>query len=352
MKYDIEILVPVCRRFRHRIEDFKRYGLINIGGVRVLVTIISSNEDMDGLEDGWPEGVEARVKKYRLSDHVSNIYKFYAEMKPEDMDFKWLMRVDDDSCTDVAGLYDRLEKLYGWEGKFYLGDLNRFSFALEGDEGRLYRDYKHLLGDFEDTAKWMRNEIECGLISRGGMEHMLASERCMNLIRQRAELRGGYGDCVIAIAAALSKLYPVQCPFISHLPKINEFSAFGGHINHIHMIARQCEGHNFQENSRCGGAQYDALTRHIDGNTTEMEDLLEGKRFLMETDKHLTVYEFNAGKMAKIKFDDNSYIWTEYEGSIQMFCNSNEIHRTLNMDESGNLFGKGDDGEEIFLRPI
>lgn len=345
MNFDMEILVPVCRKLSRRTEDFKKYGLINTKGVRVLVTAISSNEDIDGLAEGWPEGVSVRVKKYESFDYVSNMYRFYAEMKSEDMDFKWIMRVDDDSCTDLGGLYERLENFYDWKEKFYLGDLSDFSEALNGGEGQVFPDYSHLLGEFKSVAKWMKNEVECGIISRAGMEHILNNDKCMNLIAQRAELRGGYTDCTIAIAAAISKFHPTQCPFVSCFPKVNEFSLFGGHINHIHMVSRTDDGYNFRGGVRCGKVQYDALIKKIEGRMTDLENLISGKKFLMETDSELIVYNFKPDRTVEIKFNETIYIWTEYEGSIFVFSEPNIIYKSFLVSDSGNLTLVEQDGK-------
>ena len=352
MLYDIEIILPVCRRYSNRVKDFKRYGLLNTSGRKVLVNIIVSDEDFEGLEEGWPEGVEVRVKNYENPHHVSNIYRFYADLKKSELNSKWLMRVDDDSCTDVGGLLSNLELLYDWEAPFYLGDMTVFGRVLEGHEGHVYNDYKHLLGDLEVVAPYLSNEIECGIISKGAMERILGDDRCVRLIRQRSQLKGGYGDCVTALAATMVKVPPVQCPFLSHLPRIAEFSLFGGHLNHIHAIARDSEGDNFHEGMRSGNIQFEALTRRADGIMTDMELSVSGRRFLLETENELGVYEFMPDRTASIKFDRQKYIWMEVEGSIIMFAFHRDIHRTFKPDESGGLVGHCHDGNRIVLKPI
>jgi hypothetical protein len=353
MEYDAEILVPFCRKFAGRIREFKRYGLLNTGGRRVLLTaILSGNEEVGGLLEGWGEGVEARAVSYRQPDHVSNIYRFYAELNESSLRSRWLVRVDDDSCTDVGGLLDNLDLFYDWEGKFYLGDLASFRQTLSFGEGQVYPSYRHLLGDLEDKAELLLNEIECGVISRGGMAHMLGSPPCMNLIRQRSELRGGFGDCVTAVAAALSKLHPVQCPFISHLPLISDFSVFGGHLNHIHMVSRDSSGENFQDHEKCGPVQYEAFVRGVDGVMSELEASLVGRKFIMETDSELRMIEFHPDRTAKIKFDDRRHVWTEFESRIQIFCDAREVGLSLKMDGSGRLLGTDEHGAELVYRPV
>ena len=352
MEYDAEILVPLCRKFMGRVDDFKRYGIFNTKGRRVLLSVIlSANEEIEGIQEGWGDGVEARTLKNRNPDHVSNIYRFYAELKEESLRARWVIRVDDDSCTDVDGLLNNLDLFYDWEGKHYLGDLTNFGQTLNYGEGNVYPDYQHLLGDLEERARFLSNEIECGVISRGGLLHMLGNEDSMHLLKQRAALRGGFGDCVTAVAAAIAKLHPTQCPFISHLPRLNEFSPFGGHLNHIHMLSREAEGENFGDFERGGEAQWTALTRKIDGEMTELERSLAGKRFVLETKDELKLYEFRGDRTARAKFDDTNYIWVEHEGKICLFDGPRDVLMRLEMQKGGVLSGSNDHGDKFVLTP-
>lgn len=352
MKYDVEIILPVCGRFSSRIEDFKKYGLLNTSGRRVLVNVLISDEELDGLEVGWPEDVEVRLKRYECQDHVSNIYRFYSELDSGRMEAKWLMRVDDDSCTDIGGLLSNLDAFYDWEGLFYLGDMTTFGRVLEASEGNVYKDYKYLLGDLERVVPYLNNEIECGIVSKGAMERILGESKSVRLLKHRAKLRGGYGDCVTALAAIMAKVYPMQCPFISHLPRIVEFSLFGGHLNHIHAISRNSEGENFHESLRSSKAQYEALIRQAEGVRTELEREISGKRFLLETDNELTLYEFMSDKTAKIKFDGQKYIWLDFEGSIVMFSYHHDSHREFRPDGKGNMVGLDHEGNDLILKPV
>lgn len=352
MDYDIEILLPVCRRFSSRVEDFKRYGLLNTSGHRVLVRVLLSDEDLEGVEEGWPVNVDVMTKKYDCPDHVSNIYRFYADMDSGQLESKWFMRVDDDSCTDVGGLLSNLDAFYDWEGFFYLGDLTTFGQVLEAFEGNVYKDYKYLLGDLNKIAPYLNNEIECGIVSKGAMAKILGCKKSFELLRQRSKLRGGYGDCVTAVAAAMAKVFPIQCPFISHLPKLSEFSLFGGRLNHIHAVSRDSEGENFDEGFRSGNAQYEALMRQADGIMTELEKSISGKRFLLETENELTVYEFMPNRTMRIKFDHQTYIWVEINGFIKIFAHHRDIHKEFKLDTSGCMIGHDHVGNKVILKPI
>lgn len=341
MTYDLEVIVPVCSRFAQRIEDFKRYGLVNIKNRKVLVNTIASNENIEGIDEGWPKGVDVNFIKSDCPDHISNLYKFYVNLNPDALKAKWLIRLDDDSCTDVDGLLSNLDLFYDWTDKHYLGDLNDFAWAVR--VGEVYDEYKHLLGEYEKVAMLLKNEIECGVISHGGLVHILNNEKAMSLLRHRSELRGGHGDCVVALAAALAKFYPTNCPFITHHPLIDEFSLFGGVKNHIHLIARSKEGENFPKaEAHC----FTIITKVVDNNPTEMEKKIAGSRFLIETEDDLKIYEFNSNYGVKVKFEDHIFNWMEYDGSLVILDRGNIVSR-ISIQENGDLL----DGETV-LRKI
>lgn len=336
MEYDIEILVPVCKKYQERIEDFKRYGLLNVAERKVLVSLVTSNEEIEGLEVGWPAGVDARVIKNKCRDHVANLYTFYVKLSPDSIRAKWLMRLDDDSCTDIDGLMTNLDSFYDWEDKFYLGELNDFMWALRTGENLPYEEYKHHLGEYERIANYLKNEVECSIISRGGLLHMLNNERCMNLVRVRAGLEYGHGDCALALAAALAKFYPTPCPFVSKDPLLEEFSIFGENKikNHIHLISRVESGDNFDQRSK---NNFLIISKFVDKKPTEKEKVVSGKKFLAESDHFIKLYYFYDNYSLKIKFEDHLFHWMEDEqGTICVMDRGNTINRFA-LQENGDL---------------
>jgi hypothetical protein len=335
MKYDLGVVVPVCSRFRDRIEDFKKYGLVNFGERRVLLNLLLSNEDFDGLELGWNSNVDVRAVKSDCPDHISNIYRFYAMIDPEQIDYRWLVRVDDDSCTDIDGLVSSLDRFYDWNENFYLGtSLQNFDAALGGNEGHVYPQYSHLLGDYERMARGMKNEVECGIISATGLKKMLNERSSLNLLKFRSRLRGGYGDCVVALAAAMAKVHPVDCPFLTHFPALDDFSLLGGKFNHIHMISRRTEGENFHW-ERAPDEMFVLLTKIVDKKVSEIEDSIKGKKFLLDTEDTLKTYEFKDNHILVVKFEHHNFLWMEHDGTVYVFNGKDIAHRfSLNADGS------------------
>jgi hypothetical protein len=344
MKYDLEIVVPVTSKFKERVEDFKRYGILNTEKFKILLTPLMSGENIPGIEDGWGAGVFARAVFFESKDFVSNLYKYFLDREAES---KWIMKLDDDSCTDIEDLISNLERFYSSDEKMYLAtSLSRFVGGKEFELRGLYEKF------FGKSFIHFHHEIEMAIISHSGLKCIQSNKESVDFLKERCELTGGATDLALAYAATLAKMPPITCPFSTHFPLINQMTVFGGHLNHIHLVSRVRQGDNFSENDRCGELQYEALARAIDGKMNEIERSICGKKFVMETDHELRLYEFYPDRTARIKFDCMKYIWLENEGKIHMFCDPRDIRVTLELQEDGSLKGEIDEGQEILLRPL
>lgn len=343
MSYDLEVMMPVCGRLLPRLEDFKKYGLVNLKERRVLVNLIESGEDLEGLESGWDSRIHVKTVKSPDKDYIRNMYRFYLTINPDDIQARWFIRLDDDSCTDVDGLVSNLDLFYDCDYPFYLGDMNDFHHALTGEEGQLYQEYKHLMGKYSSFASLMKNEVECGVVSRAALSKLLKDENSFRLLEFRSNLEGGYGDCVLALAAALAKVYPIDCPFITYRPLIAEFSLMGrGVRNHIHLVRRMPEGENFTDIISKTG--YEILTRTIDGFVTDLEKSITGNRYMLETDNYIRTYEFAENRSVLCRFDHRKLLWLEKDGLI---CVLDGDQPAFNLKLQGDdLVGENIDAEE------
>lgn len=317
--FDIDIVVPMCGRFAQRIEDFKKYGLLNIGDASVRLNLVVSNEKIEGLDRGWGRVADVRVIQNESSDYVANLYRFYLSIDPSEPGCRWFIRLDDDSCTDVSGLIGNLDRFYEYDREFCLGDLHPFRNALNGSEGYVYGEYSSLLGEYEHISGLMRVEIECGVMSRAALKRVLSDERSRGLIEKRASLSGGYGDCVVALASAMAHVYPIDCPFLSHEPLLHEFSLLGGFRNHIHMISRGSDSENFSH--RISPECFDLLVKVADSSPTELESRLVGKRLLFENEAEMRILEFREGYRAKMKLSGEKFNWYEQNKEIVVLEN-------------------------------
>jgi len=337
--FDLDVIVPVCGKFTQRIEDFKRYGLVNKRERSVRVNLIVSGETIDGLDSGWGEGFEVRVFDNPSKEYSANIYKHYLSIDARSVDFRWLIRLDDDSSTDVDGLVSNLDRFYEHSEAFYLGDLQEFDRTLGGREGCIYAEYKSMLGDHERIAPRMQNEIECGIMSKGAVEKVLYSGSPSRvLLEKRASLSGGYCDCVMALASAISKVYPINCPFVTHLPLVHEFSLLGGLRNHIHQISRSPERENFWGGASAEG--FALLTKAIEYNPTKLERSLFGKRLVVEGEDFIRIVDFFEGYRARVKLDRREFHWCEFGDKIVVMGSGEVIHR-IKVEEGGGFSCEG-----------
>lgn len=321
--FDLDVILPVCGKFKHRIDDFKKYGLLNQQGRRVRVNLILSAEKVGGLTEGWSGDFSVRVIENESPEYVANLYRFYLSLDPSAPECKWLIRLDDDSSTDIDGLVRNLDHFYGSEREFYLGDLHPLQEALNGFEGGVYQDYKSLLDEYEPIGGLMKTEIECGVMSKAAISRVMSNERSRRLIEKRASLCGGYGDCVVALAAAMAGVHPTDCPFISHQPLLHDFSLLKGVRNHIHMISRVQEAENFFY--RASPETFALLVKVAENSPTEIEKELSGKRLLLENGEAIRIMEIQEGYTARVKLDHRRFNWYESEGEVVVL-------------ESGNVF--------------
>ena len=330
--FDLEILVPVSSVFSERLEDFKKCGLVNIGKRKVLLHILVSGESIDDADCGWPLGVEPVVIREESPEYVANLYRHYTKMDAAHPRARWFIRLDDDSCTDVDGLLTNLDCFYSCDQPYPLGELNNFGSALAGGEGGPYGQYKSFLGRFEPISALMKNEIECGITSAAGLEKILGNPDSLSLLKHRATLGGGFGDCVFALAAALAGVYPIDCPFLTHLPLIHNFSLFGGLKNHIHKISRVGKGVNF--GGRCSYEGFSLLNKAAAAKPNKAEQNLEGRRFLLEGDNFMKILELNQGYTARLKLDKQIYNWYESDGEL-LILNGNDVIYRMILGDSG-----------------
>ena len=336
--FDLEVIVPICGKFLRRLDDFKRYGLVNQKGRRVRVNAVLSGEEVDGIAEGWRGDFEVKVVRNESKEYVANLYGFYLTLDPARPESRWLVRLDDDSCTDIDGLVSNLDRFYGHEGPVYLGDLHPLQNALNGYEGSVYLEYKSLLGEQEPFGHLLMTEVECGVMNAPAVSKVLGNAPSRRLLEKRASLSGGYGDCVVALAAQIAGVHPINCPFITHQAFVRDFSLLGGVRNHVHMVARRPEGENFW--SRTSGEVFTLLTKAVEDSPTELEKSLVGRRILVEGDTSIKIFEFKKGYQARMKLDSRVLNWYESEGEV-VILDGDAIVERMGVLDDGSLRQEG-----------
>jgi hypothetical protein len=336
MIYDLEIVLPMTGRIPQRVMDFKKYGLVNIKDKKVLVNIVvSNNEKIKGITEGWPDGVDVRIIEGKQPNFVPNVYGFFADLEEDKFDSRWIMKMDDDSCTDVNGLVSNLDRFYDSNGLYYLvATLRRFE-SCHGSEHDVFATYNQILGDYCSVIPLLTHEIECCVVSNAAIKKILSTKVSKQLLEKRREVHGGATDVALAFAACLAKVYPIDCPFLTHEPLIHEFSLLKGIRNHIHLISRDEQGENFAGWERCSKEAFNLLLKVIEGENSEIEKQVMGGRYLFETEDSLKTYKFLEGNIVIVKFD-HPFNWYENDGILFVLNKGETIHR-LKQDEQGDL---------------
>ncbi len=234
--YDIEIIVAFHGggKYLQRFEDFKKYGLLNIGNHKVLCTAIC--EEIEGLKDGWPEGVD--VNHY-LNPHVNparKLYDYYANYPIENVDnIRWSAKFDDDSVTDISGLIETLDKEYDYKKSCYF--ITEMNSNIRGPEKGIMENlgYGHLF--IHGGSIW--HEWEGCVLSQKALRQILSCPKAVELLVARStHLDLGPSDICLGCAAKIAGVFAADVYFLSRHPYIGDFSIFGGHLNHIHFVAR------------------------------------------------------------------------------------------------------------------
>lgn len=335
--YDLEVLVPMSSKHPSRVEDFKKYGLVNHKARKVLVNVLVSGSPLDRAHEGWPEGFHIEVVHNPSPRYVPNVYKFYTQIDPDKPRARWFMRVDDDSCTDVDGLVANLDAFYDWETPFHLGNLILFKNPIGSDEGAAFNQYKSLLGHLKHIVSELSTEVECGIMSAAALSKVLNNPDSRRLIEKRSEIDGGYFDCVVALASAMVKVFPLDCPFVSRQPLIEQFSLLGGLKNHIHLIARVSKGENLGQ--RCSYEGFILLTKVIENRPSETELSLIGKKAIIDSEGSQIVVELKSGYKGKID-SKKSCSWCEIDNNL-LIMDGNKVLYRMSMRSANFMASKG-----------
>jgi hypothetical protein len=242
--YDLEICLPVSGsgKYFNRLLDFKRYGLLNVR-CKIKLVLLCGNEKIPNLEQDWPDGVDAISVSNRTNYVTSKICDYYLKtLNEHPLNARWYFKIDDDSVNDISGLINNLDRYFDHTDACYLAAYADENFGQEEHDTLERVGLSNVLSGMIPCF----HEWEACIISRAAIEKINNCPTAQSFLKSRAELQSGPGDQSISIAALLAKVYPMHCPFISKDPILEEFSYFGGNLNHVHYIARDIDFGQFQ----------------------------------------------------------------------------------------------------------
>lgn len=230
-KYKIELIVPVTNKnkYAQRLEGFKKHSLQNVKGNSILLSVLVGTEKIDGISEGWPEGIDVRIISSNVNHCSAKVYDYYARY-PElnkDIEADWHMRVDDDSFTNFGLLISKLNSLSPLEEIYYLmGGTTEGDISVDVSTAEIF--------DIP-VQRPLAHEIECCIASNKLMKKIYSKENLISFFTERAKIERGYTDISFCIAAQAVGALPTVVPFLTNHPEIFEFLT--GQKYHIHWIA-------------------------------------------------------------------------------------------------------------------
>lgn len=325
--YDFEIVVPADLsnpEIKIRLDDFKKFGLHNSESLKVHISFLAtpqSDQSSRFLSLYWPENIDVDVIELKNKNVVQKIYHYYEKIIKKNF-AKWYIRIDEDSMTDLQGLYDNLNRSFDHDREYHIGarwlydvcDTDRIILKKLGYDW-WYKRFTNY-----DLSYAPAHEQEIGITSVAAINKVLDNPDCQKYFKLRSEFSEGYGDHGLAFACRMCKIYNSEAFFLSYLPEINYFSIFSGHYNHIHWVGRDrnkkyMEWMEIFKKKIC----HDLLGKiFLFGN--------EEEKFMIEFQENNTIKNFDQNN------DDKSGLWCENNDKIYILYNKCEELIVFNKD--------------------
>lgn len=224
-----------------RLPKFKECGLINIRDKKIKVFLLVGNEDIPGVEDGWE--CDTEVIKCDWWHNAPKTHDFFATMTSKHMDeSRWLMKVDDDSATNVSDLIDIIDKNFIYYNEWNITGSDSDLMLKEGagrPQDDMYiklvreSDYADIIENRDDS--WLLHEWEHNILSQAAVKTIFKNKVNIDILKESLIYGNtGRSDHLITLCANLSGVPFKKVGYMSYRPYIKEF--FSGKLLHIHYL--------------------------------------------------------------------------------------------------------------------
>jgi hypothetical protein len=237
-KYDLEFMIPVSMKgiFANRLRYFVQKGLKNFENYKILINFLVGREiteestskawqDFDQWKNNYTENVEVRKISAEVDQCAAKVYDFYNNY----CDFgqsKWIVRIDDDSLTNVSLLMSFLNDYDPEEYQYFTAQTGDGDLALTLNLLKKYNKYKRLKGEVD-------HEVEIAVISNAAFEKIIKENK--GEIAERSTIQAGYTDQLFCYLAKISGIFPNTLRLLAADPRIIHF--IDGHCAHIHHMS-------------------------------------------------------------------------------------------------------------------
>ncbi len=229
-KFDIEIVMPVSKKgkYRRRLLDFKKYGLVNLKDYKIKLILLTGEEKIPALFEDWHENITP-VEMFWENNFVScKLCAYYCNLFYEDLNADWYMRLDDDSITNIDGLMNALKEFDREKDQYLTTELviNNDPFELE---------FLKKTGVYQDGMDRIVHEQECCILSRQSILTLSRNLYSRNFLLDRLKFYEGFSDIFLNVAAKIAKIPIKQVDFLTKDPSISLFCR--DIYFHIHKLA-------------------------------------------------------------------------------------------------------------------
>ena len=351
MKYDIQIIMPVCGRppYLQRLNNFKEYGLLNVASKKVLLTLLVGNEEIQGILNDWPENVEVEVvgserqfpyHTVELANHRNHrtmkIVEYFLNYDPQKLkDVCWIAKFDDDSMNDISNLVNNLNTDYDHTREYYIVTEFRTDIELIDAESLRLAGYKRWLVSNGNTAKGIFHELEGSIMSNTALQRILNTPDAVQYLKNRLHRAAGHTDVPLAHAARIAKICSSEAYFITQHPAIGLFSFFGnGPFNHIHYVAADRNPGVFKVIKKMMGKG-----EKYNGKNKEIYDLFKNGEFIFGNTqtpaRPFGVMSFSESGVI-LNGSHNESIWHVKNGNIEILNAQAELTTILEYEGDNN----------------
>lgn len=255
--YDLILCVLTSQKSK-RLPIFQKIGYKKSSKYKTKIVYLVDTDDKPeylGEDSDWYNCFGGVGPSYscRFIEYLKNTYD----------EAKWIMQVDDDSCTDLDKTIDLLNYFYDYEDPvvltgsffFFLGmpryiDRSKnldpcFSTMIEPKMQKVIKDMEieNIFTGLDDLNKYnimptMVRGWEHSVFSCGSVNKIKKYNRLQEFVLRCAKLNLDFGDQAPFVLSKLAKIPISSCFFLSSSPSIEEYSAINkqGRFSHIHHI--------------------------------------------------------------------------------------------------------------------
>lgn len=318
MKYDLEIILPVCSKpkYLERFKNFSKIGLINYQNYKILLNFLVGSESFPKeYFFKFSENVEPKIITSKYDHPASKVYDFYSNYNSFNQS-KWIMRIDDDSITDVSMVMDAISDV----------DYNKnYFFTAECVEGiiRVSKDVLKNYGLLSKLKKRFLHEVEIAIISNNCFKNII--EKYKEILQYRSKIEDGYTDQLFCYLCKIEGIFPSELEVLTS--KFNLHAFLMKKVGHIHYVKNYENLLNILEEKNPIFFDKEIILEGQENNTKSnlilrrngiiaankiMHRKIKSKYFFWHyKDENLIFYDSNLEISKKIKFAKNQVIKKE-----------------------------------------